>query len=69
MANKTEDNDILTGTLREFIIRVSTRFLRVPRLENIDTKYHRLFVGSQVSLSAGKGIAANPEHNYPANLT
>lgn len=35
MANKTEDNDILTGTLREFIIRVSTRFLIVPRLENI----------------------------------
>lgn len=59
MANKTEDNDILTGTLREFITRVSTRFLCSSTIRKY-TKYHWLLVGAQVTSSAGNWTAAIP---------
>lgn len=37
MANKTEDKVFLTGTLREFITRVSTKFLKTRTCPYLQT--------------------------------
>lgn len=59
MANKTEDKVFLTGTLREFITRVSTKFLKTRTCPYLQTspqpiclrqpEYHRLKLARCVS--------------------